>query len=138
MSVIILLIVSGGLVAAGFLGAFVWAVRTGQFDDTTTPPLRMLFDDATRRIEEWESADHKDNKARLTAMTLQLENASASASTSARHARRSWIPACVGMTKNWCASSSARIMHPSRPPRLHPPPPSTTLRAAASRRGQQR
>ena len=51
MSVIILLIVSGGLVAAGFLGAFVWAVRTGQFDDTTTPPLRMLFDDATRRID---------------------------------------------------------------------------------------
>ncbi len=44
MSVIILLIVAGGLVAAGFLAAFVWAVRTGQFDDTSTPAVRVLFD----------------------------------------------------------------------------------------------
>jgi cbb3-type cytochrome oxidase maturation protein len=44
MSVIVLLIVAGGLVAAGFLGAFVWAVRSGQFDDTCTPAVRMLLD----------------------------------------------------------------------------------------------
>jgi len=25
--------------------AYVWAVRNGQFDDTTTPAVRMLFDD---------------------------------------------------------------------------------------------
>jgi cbb3-type cytochrome oxidase maturation protein len=48
MSVIVLLIVAGGLVAAGFLGAFVWAVKTGQYDDTVTPPLRILFDDTRR------------------------------------------------------------------------------------------
>jgi cbb3-type cytochrome oxidase maturation protein len=47
MSVIVLLIVAGGTVAAGFLGAFVWAVRSGQFDDTCTPAIRMLFDDGT-------------------------------------------------------------------------------------------
>ena len=34
MSVIVLLIAAGGVVAGGFLAAFVWAVRTGQFDDT--------------------------------------------------------------------------------------------------------
>ena len=34
MSVIVLLIAAGGLVAGGFLGAFLWAVRSGQFDDT--------------------------------------------------------------------------------------------------------
>jgi len=45
MNVIILLIVAGGAVAAGFLAAFVWAVRSGQFDDTTTPPIRMLLDE---------------------------------------------------------------------------------------------
>jgi cbb3-type cytochrome oxidase maturation protein len=45
MSVIVLLIVAGGLVAGGFLIAFVWAVRSGQFDDTTTPALRMLRED---------------------------------------------------------------------------------------------
>jgi cbb3-type cytochrome oxidase maturation protein len=48
MSIIVLLIVAGGLVAGGFLGAFVWAVRAGQFDDTATPPLRVLFDDPAR------------------------------------------------------------------------------------------
>ncbi len=46
MSVIILLIGAGGAVAAGFLAAFVWAVRSGQFDDTTTPPIRILLDEA--------------------------------------------------------------------------------------------
>lgn len=46
MSVIVLLIAAGGLVALGFLAAFGWAVRSGQFDDTTTPAVRMLFDDA--------------------------------------------------------------------------------------------
>ena len=45
MSVLVLLIVAGGTVAVGFLGAFLWAVRSGQFDDTTAPPIRMLFDD---------------------------------------------------------------------------------------------
>jgi len=45
MSVIVLLIAAGGAVALGFLLAFVWAVRTGQFDDTTTPAVRILLDD---------------------------------------------------------------------------------------------
>lgn len=45
MSVIVLLIAAGGVVAAGFLGAFVWAVRSGQFDDTCTPAIRILLDD---------------------------------------------------------------------------------------------
>ena len=49
MSVIVLLIVAGGTVAAGFLGAFLWAVRSGQFDDTCTPAIRMLFDRRRRR-----------------------------------------------------------------------------------------
>lgn len=44
MSVLILLIAAGGTVASGFLIAFVWAVRSGQFDDTCTPAVRMLFD----------------------------------------------------------------------------------------------
>jgi cbb3-type cytochrome oxidase maturation protein len=50
MSVIVLLIVAGGSVAAGFLGAFVWAVRSGQFDDTCTPAIRILFEDGGRAL----------------------------------------------------------------------------------------
>ncbi len=45
MSVIVLLIVAGGVVAAGFLGAFAWAVLTGQYDDTCTPAHRMLLEE---------------------------------------------------------------------------------------------
>jgi len=46
MNIIFLLVIAGAVVAAGFLAAFVWAVRSGQFDDTTTPALRVLGDDA--------------------------------------------------------------------------------------------
>ena len=45
MSVIILLIIISVLVALFFLAVFIWAVRSGQFDDTYSPSVRMLFDD---------------------------------------------------------------------------------------------
>lgn len=45
MSVMALLIVAGGLVAGGFLCAFLWAVDSGQFDDTHTPAWRILLDE---------------------------------------------------------------------------------------------
>ena len=45
MNVIVMLIIAGGCVAGGFLLAFVWAVRSGQFDDTMTPAVRVLLED---------------------------------------------------------------------------------------------
>jgi len=45
MSIILLLIVISLLIAAGFLRAFYWAVKSGQYEDTEAPPVRMLFDD---------------------------------------------------------------------------------------------
>ena len=45
MSVIVLLIGVSVLVAAAFLGAFLWSVKNGQMDDDYTPSIRMLFDD---------------------------------------------------------------------------------------------
>jgi len=44
MSVIIVLIAFSMLLALAFLGAFMLSMRNGQFDDTSTPQLRMLFD----------------------------------------------------------------------------------------------
>ena len=44
MSVIIILIFFSLLIAVGFLGAFIWAVRNGQYDDRYTPSVRILFD----------------------------------------------------------------------------------------------
>lgn len=33
------------LVALIFLGLFFWAVKSGQFDDSYTPSVRILFDE---------------------------------------------------------------------------------------------
>jgi cbb3-type cytochrome oxidase maturation protein len=46
MEVIVVLIGAALLVAGGFLVAFLWAVRSGQYDDIHTPSIRMLHDDA--------------------------------------------------------------------------------------------
>lgn len=45
MSIIFLLIILSLILALGFLGAFFWAVRTGQYDDDYTPAVRILLDD---------------------------------------------------------------------------------------------
>ena len=46
MSVIIVLILVSLMVGLIFLGAFVWSVRSGQYEDTLTPSMRMLLEDA--------------------------------------------------------------------------------------------
>ncbi len=45
MSVIVVLIGASLLVATGFLIAYLWAVKHGQYDDKYTPSVRILFDD---------------------------------------------------------------------------------------------
>lgn len=46
MSVIIILLIASISVAALFLGAYLWSVKTGQYDDEYSPPRRMLFDES--------------------------------------------------------------------------------------------
>lgn len=48
MSVIFVLIFFSMLVAMGFLFAFIWAVRNGQYDDQYTPSVRILFDNGKK------------------------------------------------------------------------------------------
>jgi cbb3-type cytochrome oxidase maturation protein len=48
MGVIFILIIACIIVAVGFLIAFVWAVKSGQYDDDYTPSVRILFDDAKK------------------------------------------------------------------------------------------
>lgn len=45
MSAIYILIAAGLAIAGGFLFVFLWAVKSGQFDDDITPSIRILFDD---------------------------------------------------------------------------------------------
>jgi len=47
MSILYLLVPLALLLAASMVGAFFWAVRSGQFDDVTTPSLRVLMEDET-------------------------------------------------------------------------------------------
>jgi cbb3-type cytochrome oxidase maturation protein len=51
MSVIYLLITISIVVAIVFLGAFIKAVKSGQYDDDYTPSVRMLFDDEVVKKE---------------------------------------------------------------------------------------
>jgi cbb3-type cytochrome oxidase maturation protein len=52
-------------VAGGFLAAFAWAVLTGQFDDTHTPAVRVLLDEAGRSPADCYSEDaaHVDDRS---------------------------------------------------------------------------
>jgi cbb3-type cytochrome oxidase maturation protein len=42
VSVLFILIPLSIVIAAGFFGAFIWAVRSGQYEDTCTPAMRVL------------------------------------------------------------------------------------------------
>ncbi len=67
MSVMFLLIIASIIFAGGFLGAFFWAVKSGQFDDKYTPSMRILLDE-TPQIES--QNEHNRNS------TTNLENTS--------------------------------------------------------------
>ena len=45
MSVIYILLTISIIVAVAFFIAFIVAIRNGQFDDSYTPSVRMLFED---------------------------------------------------------------------------------------------
>lgn len=45
MTVIVVLIGCSFVIAVGFLAAFLWSVKTGQYDDKYTPSVRILIDD---------------------------------------------------------------------------------------------
>ncbi|MGE5944331.1 MAG: cbb3-type cytochrome oxidase assembly protein CcoS [Flavobacteriales bacterium] len=45
MSVIYVLLTISIIVAVGFFIAFIIAIKNGQFDDSYTPSVRMLFED---------------------------------------------------------------------------------------------
>lgn len=52
MSVIYLLIPLSIVIATFFLLSFVWAVRSGQYEDTCTPSLRLLTEEQTAAADQ--------------------------------------------------------------------------------------
>lgn len=59
MEVIFVLIGFSLLIALGFLFAFIWATKSGQYDDDYTPSIRMLFDDEIEADSEIEKKQSK-------------------------------------------------------------------------------
>lgn len=66
MSVIIILVIVGIVVAGLFLGGFIWAVKSGQYDDMYSPSVRILFDNDNLTDEnkplDTEESQITDNK----------------------------------------------------------------------------
>lgn len=62
MSVLFILIAVSLLVAVGFLGAFLWATSTGQYEDEYADSVRILFDNkkpSDKKLSEKKSKDAK-------------------------------------------------------------------------------
>jgi cbb3-type cytochrome oxidase maturation protein len=49
MIVIVILLAISLLVSVGFLLAFIWSAKTGQFDDSFTPANKILFDSTNKK-----------------------------------------------------------------------------------------
>ncbi|MBK6984477.1 MAG: cbb3-type cytochrome oxidase assembly protein CcoS [Bacteroidetes bacterium] len=60
MSAIFIMIGASLLLAIGFLIAFIWSVKSNQYEDDYTPSVRMLFDNTT--IQETKKETNKNTK----------------------------------------------------------------------------
>ena len=49
MTIIILLISISVIIGGGFLVSFLWNLKSGQYDDTYSPSVRMLSDAVTKK-----------------------------------------------------------------------------------------
>ena len=69
MSVIYVLLAISISVAVAFFAAFLFSVKSGQYDDTYTPSVRMLFDDEV--LDNTKPKDAETNKIKQTKSTNQ-------------------------------------------------------------------
>jgi cbb3-type cytochrome oxidase maturation protein len=49
MSALFLLVIVSICVAGAFLGAFIWSVKTNQYEDQKGAAMRMLYDNDTQK-----------------------------------------------------------------------------------------
>ena len=62
MSIIYVLLAISVTVALVFFAAFVFSVKSGQFDDTYTPSVRMLFEDELVKENSTSSVNNSETK----------------------------------------------------------------------------
>jgi cbb3-type cytochrome oxidase maturation protein len=61
MSVVFILVFVAIIMAGAFLVSFIWAVKSGQYEDTYTPSIRILFDELPMK-----EADSHSDQSQLT------------------------------------------------------------------------
>ena len=54
MGIISVLIFISLIIAVGFLIVFIWNLKSGQYDDTYSPSVRMLFEDKPKHLRKGE------------------------------------------------------------------------------------
>ena len=69
MGIIVLLILISITIAVVFLGIFYWNIKSGQYDDTYTPSVRMLFEDKINgkpdsKVDETDTLNKPANESR--------------------------------------------------------------------------
>ncbi|WP_221393848.1 cbb3-type cytochrome oxidase assembly protein CcoS [Dyadobacter sp. NIV53] len=52
MSAIYIMIIASLFIAFSFLGAFVWSVKRGHYDDDYTPSVRILLDSEVEKVTQ--------------------------------------------------------------------------------------
>jgi cbb3-type cytochrome oxidase maturation protein len=65
VSVLIVLVIISIIVALFFLGAFIWSVKNGQYDDSYTPSVRILLDEESHinfNKDKITAENHRDKK----------------------------------------------------------------------------
>jgi cbb3-type cytochrome oxidase maturation protein len=70
MEIIILLIFISLVIAAGFLVSFLWNMKSGQYDDTYSPAVRMLFEDKPIKNTHKKNKDGKNSIPGSTAQKV--------------------------------------------------------------------
>lgn len=66
MSAIYIMIGASLLLAIGFLIAFIWSVKSNQYEDDYTPSVRMLFDNTTIQKDKSKNKQEINNKTEKT------------------------------------------------------------------------
>ena len=73
MSVVFVLVFAAIIMAGAFLIAFIWSVKNGQYEDTYTPSVRILFDDPpVKEAEETEKGKKETGERRTETAEQKL------------------------------------------------------------------
>jgi cbb3-type cytochrome oxidase maturation protein len=76
MEVIYILLSVSILIAIGFLVAFVWSVKNGQYEDVVSPSIRILFEDENNKnkVEANQTTSNFNTKNNKQSLELKINS----------------------------------------------------------------